>query len=146
MVTARMPDGTVERYEGRDDAAALQRVEALARLMDSAVAIPGTDVRIGLDAVIGFVPVVGDLVSQVVASYIIWEARRIGVSRWTMARMIGNSAVDTVVGFIPFVGDAFDVAFRANMKNLALLRSHLEKKGARTGDGVVIDGTAERVA
>jgi hypothetical protein len=110
--------------------------------------IPGTNVRVGIDAMIGLVPIVGDLFSQVISSYIIWEARRLGVSRFTMGRMIANSAIDTVVGIIPFAGDAFDVAFRANRKNLALLKGHLEKHGhiRRTNEaGPIIDVKARRV-
>ncbi len=87
--------------------------------------------RLGIDALIGLVPIVGDLVSQVISTYIIWEARQLGVSRFTIARMIGNTAIDTVVGLVPFAGDAFDVVFRANMKNLALLKAPLAKR-ART--------------
>ena len=123
------------QYEGvnREEMdAAYARVEALARVMDSIVAIPGTNVRIGVDALLGLVPVVGDVVSQAISSYIIWEARRMGVSRWTMARMVGNSLVDLAVGAVPLVGDAFDVAFRANLKNLALLKADLERRGVRT--------------
>ena len=135
-----------------DVAASVARVEALARLMDSQFKFPGTDVKFGLDAVIGIVPVAGDLISQIISSYIIWEARRLGVSRLTMARMIGNSVVDTLIGSIPVAGDAFDVIFRANLKNLALLKAHLAKHGhtfpARTGpmsgEGPGIDGTAVR--
>lgn len=138
----------VEHYSDPEIAQSVARIEALARLMDDAFEIPGTNVRMGLDAVIGLVPVIGDLVSQAIASYIIWEARRLGVSRFTMARMIGNTAIDTVVGIVPFAGDAFDVAFRANRKNLNLLKGHLEKHGhiqRDAGAGTVIDGTARRV-
>ncbi len=120
----------------------LARIEALSRLMDSAFAIPGTNVRLGLDAVIGLVPVVGDLVSQAISTYIIWEARQLGVSRWTMARMIGNTAIDTIVGIVPVAGDAFDLMFKANMKNLALLKKHLARKGYA---GTVIEGDYRRV-
>lgn len=123
--------------------ASVARIEALSRVMDSAFAIPGTNVRLGLDAIIGLVPVIGDLVSQAISGYIIWEARKLGVSRFTMARMIGNTALDTLVGIIPFAGDAFDVMFRANMKNLALLKRHLEKKGY--GAARVIEGEYRRV-
>lgn len=112
-----------------DAEAAMVRIEALARVMDSIVAIPGTNVRVGFDALLGLVPVVGDVVSQAISSYIIWEARRLGVSRWTMTRMIGNSLLDMTVGAVPVVGDAFDVAFRANLRNLALLKADLERKG-----------------
>lgn len=112
-----------------DAEAAMVRIEALARVMDSIVAIPGTNVRLGFDAVLGLIPVVGDVVSQAISSYIIWEARRLGVSRWAMTRMIGNSLLDMTVGAVPVVGDAFDVAFRANLRNLAILKADLERKG-----------------
>ncbi len=143
-------DARVDRYVDPEIEAALARVEALARIMDSIVEIPGTKVRIGFDAMLGLVPVIGDLLSQAISSYIIWEARRLGVSRFTMARMIGNSAIDTIVGIVPFVGDAFDVVFRANMKNLALLRAHLAKHGhvSRKADGKsgpIIDIPSRRV-
>lgn len=144
-----MKTNTVERYSDPEIEASVTRIEAVSRLMDDLFEIPGTNVRVGLDALIGLVPVVGDLISQVVSSYIIWEARRLGVSRFTMGRMMANSAIDTVVGIIPFAGDAFDVAFRANRKNLALLKGHLEKHGhirrGGTGPGPVIDVTARRV-
>lgn len=144
-----MKTNTVERYSDPDIEASVARIEAISRIMDDLFEIPGTNVRVGLDAIIGLVPVAGDLISQVVSSYVIWEARQLGVSRFTMGRMIANSAIDTVVGIIPFAGDAFDVAFRANRKNLALLKGHLEKHGhiRRAGGrtGPVIDVTARRV-
>jgi hypothetical protein len=129
-----MPSGSAED--------SLARIERLAHVMDSMVEIPGTKVRIGVDALLGLVPVVGDLISQAISTYIIWEARQLGVSSWTIARMIGNSAVDTVIGAVPLVGDVFDVAFRANMKNLALVRAHVAKHGLpgrRDLGGRVID-------
>jgi hypothetical protein len=140
-------DQRIERYADASIEAAVARIEALARLMDSAIEIPGTNVRFGLDAIIGIVPVLGDLLSQIVSSYIIWEARQLGVSRFTMARMIWNSTVDTLIGIVPIAGDAFDVIFRANMKNLALLKAHLAKHGhiRSTAKGPVIEGTARRV-
>lgn len=109
--------------------AAYERIAALAKVLDSLFAVPGTNVRIGVDALLGLVPVIGDVLSQAISSYIIWEARRLGVSRWTMARMIGNSLADMAIGAVPFAGDLFDVAFRANLKNLALLKAELERKG-----------------
>lgn len=138
----------IERYADADFEASVARIELISRVMDSLVEIPGTNIRIGVDALIGLVPVVGDLISQAVSSYLIWEARQLGVSRITIARMIGNTALDTVLGFVPFVGDAFDVTFRANMRNLALLKAHLAKHGhvsRRASDGVVIDATSRRI-
>ena len=141
--------GAFERYDHAAMDASVARIEALARVMDSAFTLPGSTIRVGLDAVIGLVPVIGDLISQAVASYIIWEARRLGVSRWTLARMIANSAVDTVIGAIPLVGDVFDVGFRANMRNLALLKAHLQKahlqKAGVAQRGTTIDGLATRL-
>lgn len=143
-----MTKSTVERYSDPAIEAAVARIEAVSRLMDDLFVIPGTKVRVGLDAVIGLVPIVGDLISQAISSYIIWEARQLGVSRLVIGRMIANTAVDTVIGIIPFAGDAFDVAFRANMKNLALLKAHLKKHGHIRRDaatGPVIDVRATRV-
>jgi hypothetical protein len=128
---------TIERFDHAGEQATLARIEALSKVMDQIVTIPGTNLSIGIDALLGIVPVVGDVISQAISGYLIWEARRLGVSRWTMGRMIANSLVDTAVGAIPVVGDAFDVAFRANMKNLALLKAELERRGVRRG--VVID-------
>lgn len=111
------------------DGERLARLETLATLMDAALVIPGTNVRVGFDALIGLVPGVGDLISAAVSGLIIVEARRLGAPRWLLARMAGNVAVDTIGGAIPLVGDLFDVAFRANLKNVRLLRSHLERRG-----------------
>ena len=119
-----------ERYDHAGQEAALARIDVLARVMDSAICIPGTKVTFGLDAALGLIPVVGDLVAQTIASYIIWEARKLGVSRWTIMRMVANTLVDTAIGAVPVVGDAFDVVFRANLRNLALLKAELQRKGA----------------
>jgi hypothetical protein len=139
----------VERLAGQDVDAAMARITMVARLMDSLFAIPGTKVRLGLDAIIGLVPVAGDLISQAISTYIIWEAHQLGVSKLTLARMFANTLADTVIGAVPLAGDLFDVAFRANMKNLRLLEKHLEKQGYRrpaAAAGPVIDGDWRRVA
>ncbi|RTL71229.1 MAG: DUF4112 domain-containing protein, partial [Hyphomicrobiales bacterium] len=103
-------------------------LDALANLMDSAFVIPGTQVRMGLDGLIGLVPVIGDLITTAISSYILVEARRLGASRFTLARMAMNIAVDGVFGAVPVAGDVFDVAFRANRRNVKILREHLERK------------------
>jgi hypothetical protein len=120
------------------------RLEALARLMDGAFALPGTNVRFGLDGIVGLLPVAGDMIAGLVSTYLIWEARQLGAPRWLIARMLANTLLDTTIGAIPVVGDAFDILFRANMKNMALLRRHLHKKGL--GSGTVIDGEFLRAA
>jgi hypothetical protein len=121
------------------------RLEAVGRLMDGAFMLPGTNIRLGLDAIIGLVPVAGDVISGLVSSYLIWEARQLGAPRWLIVRMMANTFLDTTLGVIPLVGDAFDLMFRANMKNMALLRRHMEKRGLTRTAGHVIEGEAVRV-
>jgi hypothetical protein len=141
----RSSDFTPSALTNRE--ASVARLEALARLMDGIFTIPGTNVRMGLDGIIGLVPVAGDVVTTLISSYLIWEARQLGAPRWLIGRMLANMAIDSTIGAIPLLGDAFDVAFRANMKNMALLRRHMEKRGMQMSrsPGPVIDGTATRV-
>ena len=126
---------------GPTRADALARVALVAKLMDNAFLIPGLNRRVGFDAVIGLIPGVGDVVSAALASYIIWEARQLGLPRWKIARMIGNVAVDSTVGAVPFAGDVFDVFFKANERNLRIIHKHLGVKRAPQE----IDGTAVRL-
>jgi hypothetical protein len=107
----------------------LARIDALARLFDTAFIIPGTGIRFGLDALIGLVPGIGDAITTAMSLYIVNEARALGAPPLLIARMLVNVALDGVVGAVPLVGDAFDVAFRANRRNIALLRAHFD--GAR---------------
>ncbi len=107
---------------GPDEAA---KVRALARLLDSAVRIPGTGIRLGLDSIVGLVPGIGDLAGAAMSGYIVLAAARMGVTPAVVARMILNLGVDTVVGSVPLLGDLFDVGFRANTRNAALLDLHL---------------------
>jgi len=138
---------TVESYNPRAQES-LARLEALAKLMDGAFVIPGTNIRMGLDGIIGLVPIAGDLVSGLISSYLIWEARKLGAPRWLIGRMMANTLLDTTVGAIPILGDAFDVMFRANMKNMALLRRHMAKRGlaSREPRGPIIEGQATRIS
>jgi len=116
------------------------RLTALARALDSAVRIPGTNVRFGLDAVIGLVPGVGDLAGAALAGYIVLAATREGASAALLARMLLNIAIDTVLGSVPVLGDLFDVAWRANLRNVALLERHVaDPAGTRAASrGVVL--------
>jgi hypothetical protein len=109
----------------------LARLDALSRLFDTAFIVPGTNFRFGLDALIGLVPGIGDAITTAISLYIVNEARALGAPRLLIARMVANVALDGVVGAIPLVGDAFDVAFRANRRNMALLRDHLERTRPR---------------
>ena len=104
-----------------------ERVRSLARLLDSAVRIPGTGIRFGLDSVIGLIPGVGDLTGAAMSGYIVLAAARLGVPTSVLARMVLNLGVDTLVGTIPLLGDLFDVGFKANTRNAALLDEFVGK-------------------
>lgn len=110
-----------------DAAAKLARLRRIARLMDSAVGLPGTRFRFGLDGLFGLAPVAGDAASAAVALYIIWEARRLGAPPSLVARMLGNLALDTLGGSVPLLGDLFDVGFKANIRNVDLLEDLLRR-------------------
>ncbi|MEX2015297.1 MAG: DUF4112 domain-containing protein [Candidatus Hydrogenedentales bacterium] len=99
----------------------LRQVRALADLLDSKFAIPGTNFRFGLDPILGLIPGVGDAVSMALSAYIISQAQRLGLPRHVMARMVLNVLIDGLIGSIPLVGDVFDVLFKANRRNLKLL-------------------------
>lgn len=115
-----------------DPASIRRRVEMLETVLERSFTLPGTSVPVGLDAVVGLIPVVGDVITAAMGSYVIWEARNLGIPKWKLWRMGGNIAVDTAVGMVPFVGDLFDLAFRSNTKNLRILRRHLDKHHPQT--------------
>ena len=107
------------------DANRARRIRALAQLLDNAIPVPGTSWRFGLDAIVGLIPVVGDVIGGALSAYIILEAARAEVPRLTLVRMLMNVGIDTLVGSIPALGDLFDAAWKANIKNVALLERHL---------------------
>ena len=107
------------------------RLDALATLLDTAFILPGTNVRFGLDALIGLVPGIGDAITTAMSLYIVHEARQLGAPRHLIARMLANVALDGVVGAVPLLGDAFDVMWRANRRNMTLLRNHLDREARR---------------
>ncbi|MBH5390336.1 DUF4112 domain-containing protein [Bradyrhizobium diversitatis] len=106
----------------------IARIEAIAKLLDVAFILPGTNIRYGIDGLIGLIPVVGDIITTAISLWLVREARALGAPWHITARMLGNVALDGVVGLVPFAGDAFDVMFRANMRNVRLLRRWLEKQ------------------
>ncbi len=117
-----------------DSARRLQRVERLADLLDTRFRIPGTRIPIGADGILSIVPVVGDTVAGAMSAWLIWEAHRMGARKRTLGRMVANAGLDYVVGSIPVVGTIFDIAFKANSRNLKLLKRELaqmEPEGAR---------------
>lgn len=105
---------------------AVRRMEMVAKLLDNAFAIPGTNQRVGIDAIIGLIPGFGDVATTILSSYVIWEARHLGVSRFATWRMLSNLAIHASVGAIPVVGDVFDAFFRVNQRNMRIVRAHLE--------------------
>lgn len=104
---------------------ARERLIVLTRLMDSAVDVPMLGTKVGLDALLGIVPVAGDLLSAAVGIFLIAQARELGASRWLQAKMLRNLAIDAAVGSVPVAGDVFDVYFRAHRRNLKLLQKEL---------------------
>ena len=115
---------------GTHQPAQLEHLRSLSQLLDNAFVIPGTRYRFGLDALIGLVPGLGDAVSAVFSSYVVLQACRLGAPRSVVTRMIANIALDTLVGWVPILGDLFDVAWKSNVRNMALLEQHLQQPAA----------------
>jgi hypothetical protein len=109
-----------------------RRMEAMERLLERSFTVPGTRIPVGLDSLIGLVPVVGDAVAAALGAYLLWEARNLGVPKWKLWRMAGNIAFDTALGAVPVAGDLFDFAFRSNSRNLRLVKRHLDKHHPET--------------
>ena len=119
----------------QDEAAlreALRRLDGLAHVLDSAVAIPGTSIRIGADAALNLMPGVGVVIAKGLSSYLVYEARRLGAPPSLLMRMAGNIGVDFVISAIPLAGWVGDVFFRANRRNMDLLRRHIEARLRRS--------------
>jgi hypothetical protein len=122
---------------GRDAASVRSRVEAMERLLERSFTVPGINQPVGLDAIVGLVPVAGDAIGALMGFYLVWEARNLGMSKWQMGRMMGNVGVDALVGAIPFVGVVADFLYRSNTRNLKIIKKHLDRHhpGARTIEG-----------
>jgi hypothetical protein len=112
--------------------AAERRIGRVTHALDELVAVPGTPVRVGLDPIVGLIPVVGDAVAAFVGVWVIGEAARFGIPRIVLGRMVVNLLVDLAIGAIPLLGDVFDVWFRSNSRNLALFRRHALDPDAST--------------
>lgn len=106
----------------------LARLDRLALLLDSKWGIPGTRLTFGLDALAGLIPGAGDIATGLVSAHIIREATRLGIPKPLLARMVGNVALDVVVGTVPLLGSVFDLFFKANRRNMRLLRRYLEER------------------
>lgn len=127
------PIGKAYRYDGAQDAShsdRLARIERLARLMDTAFAIPGTRIRFGADSIIGLAPGIGDAITTAMAAYLIYEARKMGLPKRKLLRMGGNMLLDSMIGVVPLVGDVADVFFKGNRRNFQIVRDHFAERDA----------------
>ena len=112
---------------GTDPASVRKRVEALEKIMERLVVIPGTNRGIGLDVILDLVPFAGSTAGALIGAYMAWEARNLGMSKWQMSRMAGNVGVDWLLGLIPWIGAIPDFLFQSNTRNLRIIKRHLDK-------------------
>ncbi len=112
---------------GQDPASVRRRIEAMEQLLERSLVVPGINRPVGLDAVAGLVPVLGDIITAGLGMYIVWEARNLGLPKWKLARMAGNVLFDSAIGAVPVAGDFFDFFFRSNTRNLRIVKRHLDK-------------------
>jgi hypothetical protein len=123
---------------GNDPPSVRRRVEALERVMERLIVIPGLERPLGLDAILSLIPFAGSTAGAAIGAYMMWEARNLGMSKWQMARMSGNTAFDWLLGLIPGFGIIPDFFFRANSRNLKIIKRHLDKHHA-AGETVQAD-------
>ncbi len=116
-----------------------ERMEALERVLERLVVVPGINRPVGLDVILDFVPGVGPTVAAALGAYMAWEARNLGMSKWQMTRMAGNVGIDTLLGAIPWVGAIPDFFFRSNTRNLRIIKRHLDRHHPAT---VTLDGSS----
>ncbi|MEM8695421.1 MAG: DUF4112 domain-containing protein [Pseudomonadota bacterium] len=126
---------------GRDPTSVRQRVEAMEALLERGFTMPVINRQFGLDFILGLVPVIGDVIAAAMGTWLVWEARNLGMPKWKIARMFGNIGIDLAVGAVPFIGDAADFVFRSNTRNLRIIRKHLDKHHPET---MVIEGEVKR--
>ena len=132
---------TAMAVDTRDPAKIRQRIETLEMLLERSFVLPGVRMPIGLDAIVGLVPVIGDFITAAMGAYIVWEARNLGLPKWQLWRMSGNILFDTALGAVPLVGDAFDLMFKSNSRNLKIIRRHMDKHHPATR---IVDGEVTR--
>ena len=137
-IDERLPFPTI----GTDPRSVRQRVEAMEKVLERLVVIPGINRPVGLDVVLDIVPIVGPIAAAALGAYIVWEAKNLGMSKWQISRMAGNVGVDWLLGLIPWVGAIPDFFFRSNTRNLKIIRRHLDKHHAGTA---TVEGEARRL-
>ena len=116
----------------KDPQSVRRRIESLERVMERLVVIPGINKPVGLDVILDLVPFAGSTAGAVIGSYLAWEARNLGMSKWHLARMGGNIGVDWLLGMIPWIGAIPDLFFRSNSRNVKIIKRHLDKHHANT--------------
>ena len=109
--------------------AAVERIDRLSRLLDIAFAIPGTRIRFGVEALLRMIPGIGDAAASALSCWVLFEAARLGVPRSLLVRMVANVLVEGIAGTVPVAADQYDVAWRANRRNVRLLRDHFDREG-----------------
>ena len=137
-IDERLPFPTI----GTDPRSVRQRVEAMEKVLERMVVIPGINRPVGLDVVLDIVPIVGPIAAAALGAYIVWEAKNLGMSKWQISRMAGNVGVAWLLGLIPWVGAIPAFFFRSNTRNLKIIKRHLDKHHPET---VMIEGEARRL-
>jgi hypothetical protein len=127
---------------GTDPQSVRQRVEAMEKLLERVITIPGTNRQFGLDVILDLIPIAGDVAGAALGSYMVWEAKNLGMSKWQMGRMAGNVGFDFLLGLIPFVGVIPDFFFRSNSRNLKIIKRHLDRNHPA---GATVQRTAKRL-
>lgn len=122
---------------GTDAESVRRRIDAMEQLLERSITLPGINRKIGLDAIVGLIPIGGDVLTAGMGLYMVWEARNLGMPKWRLLQMMANIGVDTAVGAIPLAGDVLDFFYRSNSKNLRIIKRHLDKHHPATR---VIDG------
>ena len=131
MTTARTHHSGTTSSHTRSRGERVRRLESIATAMDTAFVVPGTGIRFGFDGLIGLVPGIGDAVTTALSLYLVHEAWQLGAPKHVIGRMLANVALDGVIGAVPVAGDVFDVMWRANKRNVRILREWLDREGFR---------------
>jgi len=131
FATGTLRDEVRGAYSGRSYSRreTVERLDRLATLLDTALVIPGTNIRFGADALVGLVPGIGDAITTILSAYIVYEAHRLGAPAHLITRMVANVAFDSLITAVPVAGSVADVFFRANRRNMRLLREWLDREG-----------------
>jgi hypothetical protein len=132
MIDIRAEDRARFPSLGTDPQSVRRRVEAMERLLERLVVIPGINRPVGLDVILDLVPFAGSTAGAVLGAYMAWEARNLGMSKWQMTRMAGNVGTDFLLGLIPWIGAIPDFLFRSNTRNLRIIKQHLDKHHPET--------------